>query len=837
MASDGKVTISTKLDTKGLEKGIRNVSGSLGGLPSVLKKIGGAVAIAFSVSQIVRFGKAAVEASTTLTNAMMGLQSIVEGQGRSFSKAKQFIEEYTADGLIPAANAITAYKNLAARGYSNDQIVKTLTALKDAAAFGRQSSYTMGEAVQSASEGLKNENSLLVDNAGVTKNVARMWDDYAASIGTTANNLTQEQKILAEVNGILEETRFQTGDAAKVAGTYSGQVARLSANFINFKVAVGNAIIPLAQRVLPVINTILEALTRLANAAASVMGALFGKASINTAAAGNNATASSAFAAAEGEQALADATEAAGKAAKGATAGFDELNVLQQDTGGTATGTGAGTAGGGGLAPITAEAEVEDTISPKVQAIVDKVQQLLQPLKEINFDPLAAAFGRLKDAASPLTQTLFSGLEWAWYNILVPLAGWSVEDFLPAFLDLLASALNFVNEVILALQPGAQWLWDNFLQPLAEWTGGVIVDTLEALAGGLDKISTWISEHQGEFTAMTAVVAAFMAVWKGAEIAEWIINAGGVVGLLTTLKTNFWALTGAKIADKLVDLQIIALYAGDFLKAIVGMIGKVKASAAAWWANTAAAKAFGAAATFLKSPMGLVVVGIAAIIAVIVLLVTHWDEVKAVALATWEQIKETWVQVSGWFQGNVIDPLKAGWEEFKLFFALLWEDIAGGVKGAVNSIIGFVNGMIAALVDGINTVVEMLNRLSFDIPEWVPVYGGKKWGFDLPKFTAPQIPMLAQGAVLPANRPFMAVVGDQRNGTNIEAPLDLIRATMQEVNASMLADMMDAIRSLSGEDKPIEVVVLLDGKEVHRSLQKRSKEIGAGVMGSQVYSY
>lgn len=163
MASDGKVTISTKLDTKGLEKGIRGVSGSLGGLTGVLKKIGGAVAIAFSVSQIVRFGKAAVEASTTLTNAMMGLQSIVEGQGRSFSKAKQFIEEYTADGLIPAANAITAYKNLAARGYSDDQIVKTLTALKDAAAFGRQSSYTMGEAVQSATEGLKNENSVLVN--------------------------------------------------------------------------------------------------------------------------------------------------------------------------------------------------------------------------------------------------------------------------------------------------------------------------------------------------------------------------------------------------------------------------------------------------------------------------------------------------------------------------------------------------------------------------------------------------------------------------------------------------------------------------------------------------
>lgn len=810
MASDGRVTISTKLDTKGLEKGIRGVSSSLGGLTGVLKKIGGAVAVAFSVRAIVNFGKAAVEASTNLTNAMMGLQSIVEGQGRSFGKAQKFIEEYTADGLIPATDAITAYKNLAARGYSDDQIVKTLTALKDAAAFGRQSSYTMGEAVQSATEGLKNENSILVDNAGVTKNVARMWDEYAASIGTTANNLTQEQKILAEVNGILEETRFQTGDAAKVAGTYSGQVARLSANFINFKVAVGNAIIPLAQRVLPVINTILEALTRLANAAASVMGALFGKASINTAAAGNNATASSAFAAAEGEQALADATEAAGKAAKGATAGFDELNVLQQDTGGAATGTGAGTAGGGGLAPITAEAEVEDTLSPKVQAVVDKVQQLLKPLKEINFDPLAASFGRLKDAAAPLTQNLFSGLEWAWYNVLVPLAGWTVEDLLPEFLNLLAEALRFLNDVILLLTPGAEWLWDNFLQPLAEWTGGVIVTTLEELATALNELSTWIEENQGDL--------------------------GGYADNLEAFST--WLEENQPLVE---DFQIIV----GSLAAAFGAVALAQglATAEAWLWNGAAAisagvtTAFGAAVGFLTSPITLTVLAIGALIAIVLLLAKHWDEVKAVALEVWDKIKETWAKVCAWFTANVIDPLKAKWEEFKLFFVLLWEDIVGGVKGAINSIIGFVNGMIAALVDGINTVVEMLNGLSFDIPEWVPVYGGKKWGFDLPKFTAPQIPLLAQGAVLPANRPFMAVVGDQRNGTNIEAPLDLIRATMQEVNASMLADMMDAIRSLSGEDKPIEVIVLLDGKEVHRSLQKRSKEIGAGVMGSQVYSY
>ena len=78
--------------------------------------------------------------------------------------------------------------------------------------------------------------------------------------------LTQQQKIQAEVNGILEESRYQAGDAAKVAGTFSGQLMQLSFHFNNLKVAVGNAIIPVAQKVLPVINTIIAALTRLANA-------------------------------------------------------------------------------------------------------------------------------------------------------------------------------------------------------------------------------------------------------------------------------------------------------------------------------------------------------------------------------------------------------------------------------------------------------------------------------------------------------------------------------------------------------------------------------------------
>ena len=733
--------ISTALDNRGLKKGIRSISGSLGGLSGVLSKLAGLIGSAFAVHKIVEFGRESVRQTSAMTDALIGLRSVLEGQGRSFRKAKSFINDYIADGLVPATNAIAAYKNLALRGYNDQQIQQVLVALKDSAAFGRQASYSMGEAVQSASEGLKNENSILVDNAGVTKNVAKMWEDYARSIGTTANNLTQQQKIQAEVNGILEESKYQAGDAAKVAGTYSGQLMQLSFSFTNLKIAVGNAIMPIAQKVLPVINSMIACFTRLANAVAAVVGALFGKASVNTGtlASNNEAVASSAGAGAAAEDKLAKSTQKAGKAAKGALASFDELNVLQQDTAGGGTNTAP--AGGGasaGSVPVTAELEVEDTLSPQLQTIVDKIHQLMQPLQAIDFGPLAASFDRLKEAASPLTRDLFAGLEWAYYNLFVPLANWTIEDFLPAFLDVFAGGLRVLTAALEALAPLGQWLWDNFLQPIASWTGGVIVDVLNLIADGLDRIADWINTNQVLVQDFIIIVGSFAAAWALVNGALFIWNG------------------------------LVAVWNGLSQLATVGTT------------------LFAGALEFLaNNRIILVIAAIGALIAIVVLLVKHWDQVKAVALTVWAGIKETWSQVCGWFQETVITPLSNAWEGFKQGFLQIWHGIVDGIKGSINAIIGFINGMIQAVTNGINAVIGAMNRISFDIPSWVPGFGGMHFGINTPTLSAPQIPMLAQGAVLPANHPFLAMVGDQKNGTNIEAPLDTIKQALAEVLAQM----------------------------------------------------
>lgn len=385
---DGSIRINTKLDHKGFTKGIDALGNSL-------KKLAGWVGVAFGVSAIVNFSKESIKAASDLSNAWLGLQSIVEGQGRSFKKAKSFINDYISDGLVPLENAVTAYKNLAARGYSTEQIEQLMAALKNSASFGRQSSYTLGEAIQTATEGLKNENSILVDNAGVTKNVSVMWKEYAKSINVGVNSLTLAQKRQAEVNGILEETKFQTGDAAKLTNTYSGQLAMLSFNFQQLKVAVGNALIPIARAVLPGINAVISALVKLANVFAQVSSLLFGK-SMKGVADTEQEIVSSGNAAADATDNLAgatsgagDAAEKAGKQIRGIFADFDDLTVLADN----AADSMSGAAGGLDLSDmdtelpeIDAEGEifegVEGSISSLGELFTKTIEDILKKIPD-----------------------------------------------------------------------------------------------------------------------------------------------------------------------------------------------------------------------------------------------------------------------------------------------------------------------------------------------------------------------------------------------------------------------------------------------------------------------
>lgn len=119
--------------------------------------------------------------------------------------------------------------------------------------------------------------------------------------------------------------------------------------------------------------------------------------------------------------------------------------------------------------------------------------------------------------------------------------------------------------------------------------------------------------------------------------------------------------------------------------------------------------------------------------------------------------------ISGVFTGD----WNRAWEGVKEIFRGIWNRIVAILEGAINLIIG-----------GINWMIRQLNKIQIKTPDWL---GGGTIGFNIPAISTVSIPRLAQGAVIPPNREFLAVLGDQKNGTNVEAPLETIKQALAEV--------------------------------------------------------
>lgn len=126
-------------------------------------------------------------------------------------------------------------------------------------------------------------------------------------------------------------------------------------------------------------------------------------------------------------------------------------------------------------------------------------------------------------------------------------------------------------------------------------------------------------------------------------------------------------------------------------------------------------------------------------------------------------IKQAFSALANLLKVKILDPVT---KSFKLF---------------VNGLIGFVEGFVNFFIRGINTVINAANSLRFDVPDWVPLIGGETWGFDIQTLKELKLPRLATGAVIPPNREFLAVLGDQPSGTNIEAPLSTIEQALENV--------------------------------------------------------
>ena len=155
--------------------------------------------------------------------------------------------------------------------------------------------------------------------------------------------------------------------------------------------------------------------------------------------------------------------------------------------------------------------------------------------------------------------------------------------------------------------------------------------------------------------------------------------------------------------------------------------------------------------------------------------------------------------IAGIFSGD----WKRAWEGIVKIFGGIFAGIVAIGKGAVNGVFWIINMLIGAIYSAVAAVVNSLGS----IVKAVGGLFGQEWGFSMPT-TPPQIPYLAHGAVLPANKPFLAVVGDQKHGTNVEAPLATIQEAVALVMQDQFSGMMAGFEASVGVQKQILKAVL-----------------------------
>lgn len=185
--------------------------------------------------------------------------------------------------------------------------------------------------------------------------------------------------------------------------------------------------------------------------------------------------------------------------------------------------------------------------------------------------------------------------------------------------------------------------------------------------------------------------------------------------------------------------------------------------------------------------------------------ITAFNTIKTKIVAAFNSIKTT-----------VLNIWNGLWTSVKNIISRAWS----GIKSVINSILGGVEKMANGIVKGLNKAIDAINTLSFDVPDWVPKIGGNSIGFNIPNLSEISIPKLATGAVIPPNKQFLAMLGDQKSGTNIEAPLDT------------LIEAFNAVLDQRTENSNKEPIVLqLDGRTVAEVVwdeeDKRYKQRGS----------
>lgn len=567
-------------------------------------------------------------------------------------------------------------------------------------------------------------------------------------IEKSVSAMTQAEKAELRYYAIMTQVTTAQGDMARSLDAPANQLRIFQAQLTQASRAIGNIFIPILQKILPIAIAVLRIVRELADAIAKLFH--FKLTEIDYSGVGN--LASGAEDAAAGFD---DATSAA-KELKKSVMGFDELNILN---GNTAPGAGsAGVSGGSG------------------------------------FDFELPEYGFLNDVskqADEVTQKLKNALPWI-LAIGAGLAAWKLGPKL---------GLDLQKTIGLAVGIfGALTLVQNILDSIVN---GVTEENMTGMIFGMTLAVTGLyvalGPVAGGITAIVSGLAVLAVAFSDAQKSGWnfqnqmlaiagILAAGVGIGILIG---SWIPLLIAMIAALLLSITVSTGHGQELIKGVKETLqGFIDFFAGIFTGDTErTAKGIEGIFSGMKGIIGSVIDGIRDWLNGLL----DWIDkktngklkplitgIKAIVTAVFGNIKQT--------VGNVIDDIKTVFSGLIKFisgvfsgdFDKAWEGIKDIFKGIWNTIIDLLNGAINIIIKGINWLIKQMNKISFDVPSWVPFVGGKSIGVNIDYISENVLPRLAKGAVIPANDEFLAVLGDQTHGNNIEAPEGLIRKIVRE---------------------------------------------------------
>jgi hypothetical protein len=853
MAVDGSLNFDTKIDSKGFDKGVKNINSSVSQLSGKLGALKTKIATAFSVAAIVAFGKKALEtaASVKAANSAMS-QTFGELEGAASAAITRVADESSIleTRLKSIATEIYAFAKT-----SGMDSASALGIMKEALQVAADSAAYYDRSLEDTSETLKsflkgnyaNDAALGLSATEYTRNAAAM-----KLYGKSFQNLSEAQKQLTLLQMVKDANDLSgaTGQAAREADGWENVIGNLKEAWKQLIAVIGQPVLKLAIPVVQSMTAALQRMTEVANAAWRALQKIFGW-----------EDADAIQAATKAQQKLTGAVEETADAQKGALAGFDEIQTLSDKTAESATasaGAGADTPvedlaniadKDGGKIPLEFDTSGIETAVKAIQTAVERIKAILSSLARWAETTIKPQFGKLFDAITPAlpaiqtkVQEAFSGLSGiasqafagvktnieTMFSNVGSLAAPLGEYFTTQLPEFISTGITSIGTILLGLFDTFNMIFGDILeaaQPFAEGLLSTVLPTLTEI--GTESVTTVTQVFEDVKDIFDSVwsegIAPFFkrlikywneawesvkAAWKehGAPIFEGIREAFKNLteriknlweGLLKPVWQNFmdtldwlWEQHIKPVWDKI--LEFVAVLIENATKIYNQVISPI----VKWLQETL----YPIIVTVINTIWNVVSEVIGFIVDIIGTII---DACKGVADFLTGVFTHDWQQAFDGLQEISDSFVNAG---IALF------------EGAVNIVVDLINGLLEYVVVGINTVIKALNSISFDVPDWVPLVGGKHFGINLSPLTAPKlpklsIPRLATGAVIPPNREFLAVLGDQSQGTNIEAPLETIKQAFRE-----------ALAESGGSGRQMNVVLQVGRRELARTVVELSRE-------------